>query len=136
MIKIYFVENQEQAILLRKLNSIKARCGLMAHGYRMPETTCEEQKAALTVIEYCKKNIAIQLNSCKMMAKLSSTEDDETSKAQQLSPLVKVTLGSCCVLGDEAEKLLKELQELELCKTVQEALKEALKTNKNLFLMV
>ena len=135
MVKIYFVEDQEQAILLRKLNSIQARCGLMAHGYRMPETTREEHEAVLTVINYCKRNIAKQLKSCKLFAKLSSSEDDETYDAQQLSPLVKVTLGSCCVLVDDTEKLLKELQQLGLCKTVQEALQEALKTNKNLFLM-
>ena len=136
MIKIYSVENEEQAIILRDCNAIKARCGLVAHGFRMPETTKEEHNAVLTVIDYCKKNIAIQLKSCKMIAKLSSNEDDEASEAQVLSPLVKTTLGSCCVFVKEAEKLLKELQGLGLCKTVQEALKEALKTNKNLFLMV
>jgi len=136
MIKIYSVENEEQAIILRDCNAIKARCGLVAHGFRMPATTSDEQKAVLTVIDYCKKNIVKQLKSCKLIAKLSSTEDDEISKAQQLSSLVKATLGSCCVFVEEAEKLLRELQGLGLCKTVQEALKEALKTNKNLFLMV
>ncbi|MDE5562245.1 MAG: hypothetical protein K2J01_01710 [Clostridiales bacterium] len=135
MVKIYLVDNEEQAILLRKLNGIQAKCGLMAHGYQMPETTREEHEAVLTVIDYCKRNIAKQLKSCKKIAKLSSAEDDETYEAQQLSPLVKITLGSCCVLVDDTEKLLKELQQLGLCKTVQEALQEALKTNKNLFLM-
>lgn len=136
MIKIYFVENEEQTIILRDCNAIKARCGLLAHGFRMPETTIEEHNAVLKVIDYCKKNIAKQLKSCKMVAKLSSTEDDETSKAQQLSYLVKSTLGSCCVFVKEAEMLLRELQGLGLCKTVQEVLQEALKANKNLFLMV
>lgn len=118
------------------MNSIKIRCGIMASGYRIPETTREEQIAVSIVIDYCKRNIAKQLKSCKKIAKLSSTEDDEASKAQRLSPLVKTTLGSCCVLAEETEKLLKELQQLGLCKTVQEALQEALKTNKNLFIMV
>lgn len=136
MVKIYFVENEEQAIILRDLNQIKARCGFLAHGFGMPETTREEQEALSIIIDYCKRNIAKQLKSCKRFSKLSSTEDDETSKAQRLSPLVKTTIGSCCVFVEEAEKLLKELQELGLCKTVQKALQEALTTNKNLFLMV
>lgn len=136
MVKIYLVDNEEQAIILRDCNTIKARCGLVAHGFRMPETTREEHEAVLTVINYCKRNIAKQLKSCKLFAKLSSTEDDETTEAGILSPLVKTTLGACCVFVEEAEKLLKELQQLGLCKTVQKALQEALKTNKNLFAMV
>ena len=132
MVKIYLVDDKNQVRLLRDLNSIKARCGFMASGFRMPETTKEEQKAVEIVIKYCRNNIAKQLKTCKLFGKLSSIEDDEASKAQSKSPLIKVTIGTCCVFADEAEPVLAELQRLDMCKTIQ----GALKTGKNIFLMV
>lgn len=132
MIKVYLIEDKKQVMLLRDLNSIKARCGSMACGYEMPQTTDEEQQAVNIVINYCKRNIALQLKNNKPFAKLSSNEDTEIVNAQKQSLLVKTTVGSCCVYDTDTEKVLAELKQLGLCKTVQ----EALKTGKHIFFMV
>ncbi len=132
MAKLYLSNDKQQTLLLKRLIAIDAFCGTMEMGYRMPVTNSKEKQAVKVVIDYCKKNIADALKKCEFFAKVSMNELEEESDTHDVSMTTKATLGTCCVLAEEAEMVLAELQKLDKCKTIQ----EALKTGKNVILVI
>ena len=84
------------------------------------------------VIDYAKKHIKAQLKKCTKFASLSGKELAEESDTHDISMITKATLGTGCVLVEEAEMVLAELQRLGKCKTIQ----EALKTGKNVIIII
>ncbi len=132
MAKLYLSEDKQQTLMIRRLIAIDAFCGTMEMGYRMPKIDAEEKKSVKTVIEYANRNIKEQLKSCKLFSKISQKEVDEQSDCNGSSMITKATLGTCCVLAEETELVLAELQRLGKCKTIQ----DALKTGKNVIMII
>ena len=134
MIKIYLSNEERTAIMVRNLIAIDTDCGLMdsGSGFFVPATSSKEKEAVEVVLKYCKKNIAEQLKKCEFFANLPKEEDKVVSTIFKESMVAKATLGSCCVFADQAEMVLAELQRLDKCKTIQ----EALKTGKNVILVI
>lgn len=132
MPKLYLSNDKQQTLMLRRLMAIDAFCGTMEMGYRMPKVDVEEMKSVKIVIEYANRHIKEQLKSCEFFSKMSQKELDEQAACDKISMITKATIGTCCVLSEEAEMVLAELQRLGKCKTIQ----EALKTGKNVIMII
>lgn len=132
MAKLYLSDDKQVTLMLRRLIAIDSYCGTMQMGYRMPQTESKEKEAVNIVIEYARKHIKEQLKKCTAFAALSNKEIAEESDTHDVSMVTKATLGTCCVLAEETELVLAELQRLEKCKTIQ----EALKTGKNVIMII
>lgn len=132
MAKLYLLEDRQTTLMLRRLIAIDSYCGTMQMGFRMPQTGSNEKEAVNIVIEYARKNIKEQLKKCTEFASLSDKEIAEESDTHDISMITKATLGTCCVLAEEAGIVLAELQRLGKCKTIQ----EALKTGKNVIMII
>lgn len=132
MAKLYLSNDKQQALMLRRLTAIDAFCGTMEMGYRMPKADSEEMNSVKVVIKYANKHIKEELKNCEFFSKLSQKEVDEQSDCGAVSMIIKATIGTCCVLSEEAEMVLAELQRLDKCKTIQ----EALKTGKNVIMKI
>ena len=132
MAKLYLSDDEQTTLMLRRLIAIDAFCGTMQMGFMMPKTEPIEKKAVNIVIEYATKHIKVQLKNCTKFASLSSKELAEESDTHDVSMITKATLGTGCVLAEEAVMVLAELQRLGKCKTIQ----EALKTGKNVIMII
>ncbi len=132
MAKLYLSNDKQQTLMLRRLIAIDAFCGTMEIGYRMPKVDAEEIKEVKTVINYANQHIKEQLKNCEAFSKISQKEIDEQSDCSKFSMIIKATLGTCCVLSEESDMVLAELQRLNKCKTIQ----EALKTGKNVIMII
>lgn len=132
MAELYLSEDKQATLMLRRLIAIDSYCGTMQMGFWMPQTEPKEKEAVSIVIEYAKKHIKEQLKKCTQFASLSDKELDEELNTHHVSMITKATLGTCCVLAEETEMVLAELQRLDKCKTIQ----EALKTGKNVIMII
>ena len=132
MSKLYLSEDRQTTLLLRRLIAIDSYCGTMQMGFRMPQTSSDEKEAVTIVIDYARKHIKEHLKKCIDFSSLSSKEIAEESDTHDVSMITKATLGTCCVLAEEASIVLEELQRLGKCKTIQ----EALKTGKNVIMII
>lgn len=129
---IYLSEDRQVVLMLRRLIALEVYCETMQMGFRMPQTTSKEIEAVSIVIDYARKHIKEQLKKCIKFSSLSDKEVTEESDTHDVSMIMKATLGTCCVLAEEADIVLKELQRLGKCKTIQ----EALKTGKNVIMII
>lgn len=132
MSKLYLSEDKQATLMLRRLIAIDSYCGTMQMGFRMPQTSSKEKEAVNIVIDYARKYIKEQLKKCTEFSFLSNKEIAEESDTHDVSMITKATLGTCCVLAEEAGFVLEELQRLGKCKTIQ----EALKTGKNVIMII
>ncbi len=132
MAKLYLSDDKQATLMLRRLIAIDSYCGTMQIGFRMPQTGSKEKEAVNIVIEYARRHIKEQLKKCTLFASLSNKEIAEESDTHDVSMITKATIGTCCVLSEEAEMVLAELQRLGKCKTIQ----EALKTGKNVIMII
>lgn len=123
MVKIYLTENTKLAMHVRDLIAVDAFSGLLTMGYIMPAINEKESDAIHCIQKYCRKKIAEQLNKCELFGQLSKKEEDEECDSHRISYITKVTTGMGCVLANEAESVLKELQRLNICITLQKALR-------------
>ena len=123
MIRIYLTESAELEKYISNLEAAEIFGGLLTMGYIMPVVSVNEEVAMDNLRKYCRKKIAENLKKCEFFAELSKKEEEEKSASHNVSYITKATTGMGYVLADEAESVLQELQRLNICETLQKALK-------------
>ena len=133
MIKIYLTDNERQAIVVRNLQIIDKYCCSLALESAMEPLGVKERNAVQCIHEYCQNELKTQLKKCEFFAKLSDKEAEAEFASHKDSFITRAATGTYCVFAEkQAEEVLAEFQRLNICKTIQ----KALKTGKNILLVV
>lgn len=123
MTDIYLTENRRQAIVVRSLQLIDKYCRLLTSDSTQEPLEGKEMDAVQCILEYCHNEIQEQLKKCEFFAVLTDEETAAELASHSVSFITRAGTGTYCVFAKQAEEVLAEFQKLNICKTIQQALK-------------